>query len=152
MLLAPYIMTEDEKHPYFGVVYRKLEKPINSLFERTYTLLQNADFLNEYGYYGFIYRNTRYTGLTDPTRRPLPILIDVSCPEFPSIHAEYMEILELKDRMFRALRQFEARLPNFKFMDGESYPEHSPHIDFYLKVQEEYHEYMGRFLILRGIQ
>ena len=152
MLLAPYIMTEDEKYPHYGLVYRKLEKPIQGLFERTYAILQSSDLLNEYGYYGFIYRNTRYTGLADPTRRPLPILVDEVCPEFPTVHAEYLEILELKDRMFRALRQFEVRLPTFKFMDGELYPEHYPHIDFYLKVQEEYHEYMGRFLILRGIQ
>lgn len=152
MVLAPYVMTEDEKRPYHSLIYTKLEKPIYALFERTFALLQNSDLLNEYGYYGFIYRNTRYTGLSDPTRRPLPILVDAVCPEFSVIHGEYQEILELKDRMFRASRQFEARLPNFKFMDGELYPEHSPHIDFYLKVQEEYHEYMGRFLILRGIQ
>lgn len=152
MVLVPSVMVEDKKHPYFNLVYTKLMDPISDLMERTYKLLLSLDLIQGYGNCGFIYRGVRYVGLTDLTIRPLSILVDETCPEFSTIHAEYQEILDLKDRMFRALRQFEVRLPNFKFMDGELYPEHSPHIDFYLKVQEEYHEYMGRFLILRGIQ
>lgn len=152
MLLAPYVMTEDEKHPYFETVYRKLEKPIIDLFRRTQKVLQSSDLLNEYGYYGFIYRGTRYTGLADPTRRPLPILVDAVCPEFPTIHSDYMELLELKDRMFRALRQHELYFPPSTFMDGDTHPNYFSRIGFYLKVQEEYLEYMGRFLILKGMQ
>lgn len=152
MVLAPYVMTEDEKHPYYSYVYTKLKDPIQSIVERSYKKLQSANILKEYAYYGFIYRGIRYLGLAEPSRGPKPVLIDEVCPEFYTIHEEFLEVLELKDRMFRALRQFEAHLPPSKFMDGETYPEHSPHINFYLKVQEEYHEYMGRFLILRGIE
>lgn len=158
MVLVPYVMFEDKKHPYFNTVYTKLKEPLSSLMERTYKVLQNPilshslDLLREYGQYGFIYRGVRYLGLTEPARDPLRILTDEVCPEFPTIHEEYLEILDLKERMFRALRQFEVHLPSSKFMDGESYPEHSPHINFYLKVQEEYLEYIGRFLILRGIE
>lgn len=152
MLLAPYEMTEDRKHLYFNLVYSKLEKPLIDLFTRTRIVLQNSTLLNDYGYYGFIYRGTRYTGLADPTRRPVPILIDAVCPEFPTIHSDYLEILELKDRMFRALRQHELYLPPSKFMDGDTHPDSSININYYLKVQEEYLEYMGRFLVLRGLE
>lgn len=153
MLLAPYIMTEDVKYPKYGLVYTKLIDPIHALAKRTHTILQKSDPLYGYAQRGFIYRGTRYSGLNEPpSRKPLPILVDEVCPEFPTIHAEYLEILELKDRMFRALRQHEVHLPSSKFMDGELYPEYSPHINFYLKVQEEYLAYIGRFLILRELK
>lgn len=154
MILAPYVMTKDEKkRPNYGLVYTKLIEPIHALVKRTHSILQGSALLNEYGQHGFIYKGVRYLGLVDPFgRRPLPILVDEVCPEFPTIHAEYLEILELKDRMFRALRQYQVHFPLSGFMDGETYPENSPHIDFYLKVREEYHEYMGRFLVLRGIK
>lgn len=152
MVLVPYVMFEDKKHPYFNTVYTKLKEPLSSLMERTYKVLQISSLVRDYGHYGFIYRGVRYYGLAEPAIGPLPILTEEVCPEFPTIHGEYLEILNLKERMFRALRQFEVHLPSSKFMDGEPYPEHSPHINFYLKVQEEYLEYIGRFLILRGIE
>lgn len=153
MILAPYVMTEDEKHPNYGLVYTKLIEPIHDLVKRTHTILQNPPPVYGYAQHGFIYRGVRYLGLVEhPTRRRIPVLVDEMCPEFATIHAEYLEILELKDRMFRALRQHQVHMPPSKFMDGELYPEYSPHIDFYLKVQEEYLEYIGRFLILRGIE
>jgi len=152
MVLVPYEMIEDRQHPYFSLVYTKLREPLSDLMERTYKILLSSSLVREYGNYGFIYRGIRYLGLTEPSRGAIPLLVDEVCPEFPTIHAEYLEILELKERMFRALRQHEVHLPPSKFMDGESYPQHSPHINFYLKVQEEYLEYMGRFLILRGMR
>lgn len=153
MILAPYVMTEDERHPNYGLVYTKLIEPIHALVKRTHAILQTTVIMREYAQHGFIYRGIRYLGLDDPfSRRPLPTLIDEVCQEFSTIHTEYLEILELKDRMFRALRQHQVHLPPSKFMDGELYPEYSPYIDFYLKVQEEYLEYIGRFLILRGIK
>ena len=152
MVLVPYVMVEDKRHPYFSLVYSKLNEPLNDLMERTYKILQSSAIVRDYGHYGFIYRGIRYLGLAEPARGPLPLLFDEVCPEFPTIHAEYLEILELKDRMFRALRQHGVYLPSSKFMDGETYPEYSPNINFYLKVQEEYHEYMGRFLVLRGMK
>ena len=152
MVLVPYVMIENKQHPYFSTVYTKLKEPLSDLMERSYKILLNSSLVHEYGHYGFIYRGVRYMGLSEPARGPLPTLVDEVCPEFPTIHAEYLEILELMERMFRALRQHGVHLPASKFMDGESYPEISPHINFYLKVQEEYHEYMGRFLVLRGIK
>ena len=152
MYLVPYVMIEDEKYPHYAWVYSKLKGPLRNLMKRTYAILKSPTLLHEYAYHGFIYKGTRYLGIYDPTRKPLPILVDEVCPEFPAIHAEYLEILELKDRMFRALRQHKIYMPPYTFMDGELYPEHPPHIDFYLKVQEEYLEYIGRFLILRGIK
>ena len=152
MVLVPYVMFEDKQHPYFSTVYTKLKEPLSDLMERTYKILQSSNLVQEYGHYGFIYRGIRYLGLAEPSRGAIPLLVDGVCPEFPTIHAEYLEILELKDRMFRALRQHGVHLPASKFMDGELYPEYSPLIDFYLKVQEEYHEYMGRFLVLRGMK
>ena len=152
MVLVPYEMVEDKQHPYFSTVYTKLKEPLNDLMERTYKILQSSAIVRDYGHYGFIYRGVRYLGLAEPARGPRNLLVDEVCPEFPPIHAEFLEILELKDRMFRALRQHGVLLPASKFMDGNMYPEHSPHINFYLKVQEEYHEYMGRFLVLRGMK
>lgn len=153
MILAPYVMAEDEKRPNYNLVYNKLMEPIHALAKRTHAILQTRYIFRDHEQYGFIYRGVRYLGFVDPFgRRPLPILNDEVCPEFSTIHTEYLEILELKDRMFRALRQQQVHMPPSKFMDGELYPEHSPHINFYLKVQEEYLEYIGRFLILRGIE
>ena len=153
MILAPYVITEDMKHnPQYSLVYAKLKEPLQNLTDKAYAILRRSPILVEYACYGFIYRGVRYTGAVSSPRRPLPVLLDEVCPEFPTLHTEYLDILELKDRMFRALRQFQVHLPSSKFMDGEKYPECSPHINFYLKVQEEYLEYMGRFLILRGIE
>ena len=69
MVLVPYIMVEDKKHPYFSLVYTKLKDPINELMERTYRLLTSSPLSHDYAHHGFIYRGVRYNGLVEQIGR-----------------------------------------------------------------------------------